>query len=102
MPVLDLVEETIALGARELSVLRPRDPEALLDEEAFEHEEYLPYWAELWPSGLWLARHVAGLDLAGKRVLELGCGVALPSFAAALGGGGVVAGGRAAGPGGGG
>ena len=27
-----------------------RDPEALLSEEAFEHEEFLPYWAELWSS----------------------------------------------------
>jgi predicted nicotinamide N-methyase len=86
MPELDLVEETIALGPRELSVLRPRDAEALLDEEAFEHEEFLPYWAELWPSGIALARHVAALDLAGARVLEIGCGLALPSFAAALAG----------------
>jgi predicted nicotinamide N-methyase len=89
--VLDLVEERVALGGRELGVLRPRDPEALLDEEAFEHEEFLPYWAELWPSGVELARHVAGLDLAGKRVVELGCGLALPSFAAALAGARVLA-----------
>jgi predicted nicotinamide N-methyase len=87
----DLVEETIALGGRELRVLRPRDAEALLDEEAFEHEEFLPYWAELWPSGVALARHVAGLDLAGARVLEVGCGLALPGFAAALAGASALA-----------
>ena len=34
------------------AVLRPRDSEALLDEHAFEDEEFLPYWAELWPSGV--------------------------------------------------
>jgi predicted nicotinamide N-methyase len=89
--VLDLVEETIVLGPRDLAVLRPRDAEALLDEDAFEHEEFLPYWAELWPSGVELARHVAGLDLAGARVLEIGCGLALPSFAAALAGAHAVA-----------
>src|SRR4051794_2219470 len=87
----DLVEETIALGGRDLRVLRPRDAEALLDEEAFEHEEFLPYWAELWPSGVALARHVAGLDLAGARVLEVGCGLALPGFAAALAGASALA-----------
>ena len=78
--------EPVALAGRELAVLRPRDSEALLDEEAFEREEFLPYWAELWPSGLALARHLASLPLRGRAVLELGCGLALPSLAAALGG----------------
>ena len=49
-------EETIMLAGRDLAVLRPRDSEALLDEQAFEHEEFLPYWAELWPSGVALAK----------------------------------------------
>jgi predicted nicotinamide N-methyase len=51
----------------------------------------MPYWAELWPSGLALARHVATRELAGLRVLELGCGLGLPSLAAALRGGEVLA-----------
>ena len=51
----------------------------------------MPYWAELWPSGVALARHVATLGLEGKRVLELGCGLGLPSLAAALGGAHVLA-----------
>jgi len=79
------------LGGRDLSVLRPRDSEALIDEHAFEHEEFLPYWAELWPSGLALARRVAVRALHGARTLELGCGLGLPSLAAALAGGRVVA-----------
>ncbi len=86
MNELDLVEENVEVAGRELSLLRPRDAVALLDEEAFEREEFLPYWAELWASGEALAREVAGRDVAGKRVLELGCGLALPSLAAALGG----------------
>jgi predicted nicotinamide N-methyase len=88
---LGLVEDSFVLGGRRLSLLRPRDSEALLDEAAFEHEEFLPYWAELWPSGLVLARHVADRDLRGAAVVELGCGLALPSFAAALGGARVLA-----------
>ena len=79
------------LACRALEVLRPRDSEALLDEHAFEHEEFLPYWAELWPSGLALAKRIAGRALHGARTLELGCGLALPSLAAALAGGRVLA-----------
>src|SRR3954447_4628349 len=87
----DVVEEVVALDGRDLRLLRPRDAEALLDEHAFEHEEYLPYWAELWPSSLALARTVAVRALRGARTLELGCGLGLPSIAAALAGGRVLA-----------
>jgi predicted nicotinamide N-methyase len=87
----DVVEEVIAIDGRDLRLLRPRDAEALLDEHAFEHEEYLPYWAELWPSALALARAVAGRALHGARTLELGCGLGLPSIAAALASGRVLA-----------
>jgi len=87
----DVVEEVVALDGRDLRLLRPRDAEALLDEHAFEHEEYLPYWAELWPSSLALARTVAARSLRGARTLELGCGLGLPSIAAALAGGRVLA-----------
>lgn len=74
-----------------LSVLRPPDADALIDEATFDEEEFLPYWAELWPSGLALARHVATLDVVGRRVLELGCGLGLPSLTAALRGADVLA-----------
>lgn len=46
----------------------------------------MPYWAELWPSGVALAETVAELDLRGTSVVELGCGLALPSIVAALAG----------------
>jgi predicted nicotinamide N-methyase len=89
---LDLAEETVTLGDRALEILRPRDGEALLDEDAFAtRDEYLPYWVELWPSGLALARALHGRALRGARVVELGCGLALPSIAAAIAGGRVLA-----------
>jgi predicted nicotinamide N-methyase len=92
LPDVDLVEEVVPLPGGELAVLRPRDSEALIDEEAFERDELMPYWAELWPSGVALARSVSALALGGRRVLELGCGgLALPSIAAALGGARVLA-----------
>jgi len=74
-----------------LEILRPPSAEELIDEAAFDEEEFLPYWAELWPSGLALARHVATREVRGLRVLELGCGLGLPSLAAALGGASVLA-----------
>jgi predicted nicotinamide N-methyase len=87
-----LTEETVPLGnGREVVLIRPQDSEELLEEEAFEHEELLPYWAELWPSGVALARAVAGRSLKGARVLELGCGLGLVAVAAALAGGRVLA-----------
>ena len=87
----DLVEEAVGVHGHELRVLRPRDSEALLDEAAFEREEFLPYWAELWPSALALARAVGSRSLGGRRIVELGCGLGLPSIAAALQGGRVLA-----------
>ncbi len=85
------MEDTVVLAARTLSILRPRSAEALLDEDAFEHEEFLPYWAELWASGETLAQAVAARDVAGRRLVEVGCGLALPSLAAAVGGARVLA-----------
>jgi predicted nicotinamide N-methyase len=86
-----LVEDVVGVAGRDLRVLRPRDAEALLDEDAFEHEEYLPYWADLWPSALALARAIGVRALRGAPTLELGCGLGLPSIAAALAGGRVLA-----------
>ena len=81
----------MAVAGADLALLRPRDAEALLDEEAFEHEEFLPYWAELWPSAVALARAIGTRALHGARSLELGCGLGLPSLAAARAGGRVLA-----------
>ncbi len=83
---MELRDDRVELGRFSVLLRRPHDTEALIDESRFDEDEFLPYWAELWPSGVTLAQHVAELDLGGKRVLELGCGLALPSFAAALAG----------------
>jgi predicted nicotinamide N-methyase len=87
----DHVEESIELAGRMLTLLRPASADELIDEEAFGGDEFLPYWAELWPSGVALAGAVGALDLRGSRVLELGAGLGLPSLAAALGGADVLA-----------
>ena len=70
------------IGGRVYRVYQPETADALIDEAEFDHDERLPYWADVWPSSIALARYVAEMDLAGKRVIEVGCGVALPAMPA--------------------
>jgi predicted nicotinamide N-methyase len=79
----------VRVGEVELSLLRPVSPDALLDEEAFARDEFLPYWAELWPAATALAAALP--EVAGLRVVELGCGLGLPSLVAAAHGANVTA-----------
>ena len=88
---MELTQTTVELPALTLTIEHPPDAVELIDELAFEHEEFLPYWAEVWPSGLALARFVASRTLRGTGVLELGCGLALPSIVASLQGARVLA-----------
>lgn len=91
------VEETEwRLGARRVRLARAGDLEA-----AVNVEEQLgavspadpPYWMHLWPGAVALARVVAGSPQVTPelRVLELGCGLALPAVTAAVCGARVVA-----------
>ncbi len=64
-----------------LDVLLPRAADELIDEAEFEADERLPYWADLWPSARALARWLLDGPAPTGPVLELGCGVALPSLA---------------------
>jgi predicted nicotinamide N-methyase len=88
---VELIDEEVQVAGRTLKLLRPPQADELIDEAAFDEDEFLPYWAELWPSGLALARVVGGLELRGVRVVELGAGLGLPSLAAALRGASVLA-----------
>jgi predicted nicotinamide N-methyase len=74
-----------------VTVLRPPNADDLIDEDSFDEDEFLPYWAELWASGVALAQVVPSLGVEGGRVLELGAGLGLPSLAAALCGADVLA-----------
>jgi predicted nicotinamide N-methyase len=101
----DVREERFEHGGWEVELILPRAADELIDETEFTDDERLPYWAELWPSARALARYLledGGVkvrereganvdDWAGIRVLELGCGVALPSLALAGRGADVLA-----------
>src|SRR5690348_1127018 len=86
---LTLFSDEIAVAGVRLELLRPLSPEALIDEEAFADDEFLPYWAELWPAARALAEVLP--DVSGLRVVELGCGLGLPSLIAAAKGASVTA-----------
>ena len=83
-------EDGVAVGGLWVRLLRPSEPEELFAVAADARGD-APYWAELWPCARSLAAHLASLDLTGMRVLELGCGLALPSLVAALRGADVLA-----------
>jgi len=79
---LTLSSDALRIGDVELTLLRPAAPEDLLD-------EFLPYWAELWPAAVALAAALP--DVAGLRLVELGCGLGVPSLVAAARGADVTA-----------
>ena len=87
----DLVHQTLLLPAGELTLLQPREAAELPDDGPVEWAPLAPYWAVLWRSGVMLAREVARASLAGARVVELGCGLGVPSLAAARAGASVLA-----------
>ena len=76
---------------RTLELLHPRSADDLIDEDSFERDDRLPYWAEIWASSLALAERIAVERVAGeagqgRRLLELGCGVGLTAVVAARAG----------------
>lgn len=83
--------ETVSVAGRGFSITRPGDPNLLLDDpyvtRAFSQDEFMPYWADLWPA----SRMLAGELLSNPRpkltrALELGCGLGLAGIAAACSG----------------
>ena len=71
-------------SAGSMTITRPADFDLLLDNAADDPEQNLPYWAEIWPSGVALAARIARIPelLADKRVLEIGCGLGVTAVAA--------------------
>lgn len=77
-----MAESGVEVGAETYRIFHPAAADALIDEAEFDRDERLPYWADLWPSALALAHHLAGQPLSGRRIVELGCGVGLPTVVA--------------------
>ena len=85
------VRHQLELPGGTLTLMQPADAADLPDDGAVEWAPLVPYWSVLWRSGTALARELAGIELAGRRVVELGCGLGLPSLVAARAGADVLA-----------
>mgnify|MGYP002779831510 CR=1 FL=1 len=80
------VRDPVPVGDAVFDMLRPRAAEDLIDEAEFEHDERLPYWADVWPSARVLAARLLGERGAEhgvrRSLLELGCGSGVAAVAA--------------------
>lgn len=83
----------ISIAGRNLELIGPADADGLADDprvvERFERDEYMPYWAEFWPSSLLLADHISSWkprrpNEQPLRLLDLGCGLGLAGVVASL------------------
>jgi len=76
-----------AQGAVTIELVRPADPDRLLDAPDVlawnRRDDYMPYWAYLWPGAFLLAEAVARRDWPeGLTALEIGCGLGLAGLVA--------------------
>ena len=81
------VREDVVIEGRTYVLSRPADSDRLLDHPAtrgaFAADEYMPYWADLWPGARMLAKAIAREKWQpGLEALELGCGLGLPGIVA--------------------
>ena len=82
-----LVCDKVLVDGKAFLITRPAESELLTKQpaiqNAFERENYLPFWTELWPAARMLAKVVWREAWApGSRVLELGSGLGLPGIVA--------------------
>jgi predicted nicotinamide N-methyase len=82
-----LLREQAIVEDRTFIILRPSESDLLLDHpsirSAFAADEYMPYWADLWPAARMLAKAILREPWTpGQRALEVGCGLGLPGIAA--------------------
>lgn len=88
MGVAATVEQLIEVGGLALRVVRPVEPDRLLDDPTVHDrnrvDDYMPYWAYLWP-GAFLLADAAAREAWGEgcRALEIGCGLGLAGLVAA-------------------
>src|SRR5262245_18930389 len=82
-----VVRERVILGEHTFLIDKPTGSDDLLPhpavQAAFAIDEYLPYWADLWPAARMLAKAVLAEPWPAEcTALEVGCGMGLAGVAA--------------------
>src|SRR5438132_2719551 len=82
-----IIRERVLIEEQTFIIARPDESDRLLDHPfvraAFAADEYLPYWAELWPAARMLAKAILREPWTpGTEALEIGCGLGLPGVVA--------------------
>jgi predicted nicotinamide N-methyase len=93
-----LIREHVFVEDRTFMIARPGESDRLLDHpsvrSAFAVDEYMPYWADLWPAARMLAKAILRESstlpspklgegrVEALRALEVGCGLGLPGITA--------------------
>lgn len=83
-----VVRETVIIEGQTFTILRPDESDRLLNnpviKAAFAADEYLPYWADLWPASRMLAKAILRepWPTPAPAAIEIGCGLGLPGVAA--------------------
>jgi 2-polyprenyl-3-methyl-5-hydroxy-6-metoxy-1,4-benzoquinol methylase len=77
-----VAETTVRVAGQTIQLVKPVEPDRLLDDPEVvawnEAEDYMPYWAYLWPGAFLLGEALArGSFEPGTRALEIGCGLGL-------------------------
>jgi len=85
MTPLRLRYQTLEFGIHDLHVRSLRDRSQFSDDDGAAEQLGIcsaawPFFGIVWASGQILAEHMAGFDIGGKRILEVGCGIALASL----------------------
>src|SRR5882672_10972366 len=82
-----ILRETVIIEDRTYFIDHPGGADRFMHipavHDAFARDEYMPYWADLWPASRMLAKAILHEPWTpGTEALEVGCGLGLPGIVA--------------------
>ena len=83
----EIQRDSVLVEGKTFVIEHPEGSDRLFDHpyinSAFARDEYMPYWADLWPASRMLAKVIAKEKWTpGSESLEIGCGLGLPGIVA--------------------
>lgn len=91
--IREVITETVIIDRFKFAITKPVEYYDLLDDptlkEALKKDDYMPYWADIWPVSRMLGKAIAKEDWSkhaptGDKLeaIELGCGLGIPGLTA--------------------